>query len=729
MIVSLKLKKGWFVKNTVKFFSIFALALLVSNVVSAASQVWKDSESSSQSNKSELKSRSINSAETPFKYRSLALDMSMLDRQLDSSLSARSVNDTAALPVIEIPLPQGGMVRVKAESSAVMAPELAVKFPQIRTWRVIGLDDENIHGVIDITEHGFHAMLTMPNGDTVYVDPDKKPADNQVSNNYLSFSKRDNSEHFKTDFQCRIHSDHRLDNIFVEGNKRNVLKQSLASRVAQSKITYRLALAATAEYTQYHGGTISRAQSAIVTTVNRVNEVYQRDLGIFLQLIGDETKIIYTNANTDPYTNGDTNAMLDENLLNLSNNGDLGHSNYDIGHVFGSGNVGGLAALGSTCHTLMKSGGVTSINNPIGDAFNIDYVAHEMGHQLGGTHTFNSSCGGGVRTQTTAVEPGSGSTIMGYAGVCSASNDLQAHSDSQFHAVSITQISNYTRSGNGSQCGAEQGVSNQDPQVNAGSNYTVPAITPFMLVATGSDSDRDTLSYTWEQSDTGTMSNVDVDTGDNALIRSRPANISGTRYIPRLIDLFNTNGVRGERLPVNDRDLTFIATARDGKGGLDTDEMIMHISSTGRTFSVTSHVFDETLSAGDQTRVTWDTAGTHLSPVSCSQVDISFVQSDGTKAKLTTTANDGGTTLTIPDTVPEMNDARLMLSCNNNLFFNVSFGTLTIRNEGGSSGSSGGSFGFLLMPLMMIALLRRKNLRRKSYLEKMLYSKITGMKS
>jgi len=175
------------------------------------------------------------------------------------------------------------------------------------------------------------------------------------------------------------------------------------------------------------------------TAVNRLNEVYERDMGITMQLIADNDDIIYFNGGTDPYTNGNAGRMIDESQQNID--AVIGDANYDLGHLFGTAGAG-LAQLRSVCGTGAKASGITGIGNPTGDFFYIDYVAHEIGHQFGATHTFYNSCGGN-RTSATAVEPGSGGTIMAYAGICAP--NVQNRSDDLFHSVSLDQIYKYSR--------------------------------------------------------------------------------------------------------------------------------------------------------------------------------------------------------------------------------------------------------------------------------------------
>ncbi len=597
-----------------------------------------------------------------------------------------------------IPLPAGGEVTVTAEPSSVMSPELAKQFPDLHTWRVRGVMDPAIQGRVDFSSSGFNAMLVMPDGDTVFVSPDSKADD---SNRYLSFSKNNNTESFNTNFQCGVHPNQNQKN-----SSTNLLAKT-AARPASSLITYRLAVATTGEYTQFHGGTKQSALNAIVTTINRVNEIYERDLGITFQLVAEQLDIIYTNPLTDPYTNADGNALVNENVSNLRSDRALSQNKFDIGHVFSTG-AGGLAVFEAACNNVAKAGAATGIANPINDAFNIDFVAHELGHQLGADHTFNSTsgnCGGGTRVPNSAVEPGSGSTIMAYAGICNEvdgqgnvlRNNVQENSDAAFHSLSISQILRYTRNSaeEGSTCGIRTAVSNEEPVPNAGPDNIIPANTPFVLSGTGSDPDSgDSLTYSWEQNDRGTASDLNIDTGNNAIIRSFLPKTSATRFVPVLSDLFEGLRLRAEKLPETDRALNFVLTVRDGRGGFDFDNLRLSVVDTGRSFQVTSHTVSTDLVAGQETQVNWDVAGTDIAPISCSTVDIGLIQSNGTHIDVVQrTSNDGAEGVFIPNSAIGMNRARFIVSCSDSdtTFFNISSQDLNIVATDTSSSSGGGS--------------------------------------
>ena len=312
---------------------------------------------------------------------------------------------------------------------------------------------------------------------------------------------------------------------------------------------YRLACAATAEYTAYFGGTVPAGLAAIVTAINRVTGVYESELGIRLELVAGNDLIVYMNTGTEPYSNGNPTALLTQNQANLD--AVIGSTNYDIGHVFSTAG-GGLAGVGVACVAGIKAMGETGTYPPVGDAFYIDYVAHEIGHQFGASHSFNSStnaCGGGNRCATTAYEPGSGSTIMSYAGICSTDN-LQSHSGAYFHSASLEQILSYTTTGAGGSSTSVTSTSNGAPAVSAGPNYTIPMGTPFTLTATGSDPNTESLTYCWEERDLGPSIKLGTpDNGSSPLFRSFNPTTSPARTFPQLSDILNHTTTPGEMLP------------------------------------------------------------------------------------------------------------------------------------------------------------------------------------
>jgi hypothetical protein len=345
-----------------------------------------------------------------------------------------------------------------------MAPELAARYPEIQTYFAQGVSERTLSARLDWTPQGFHGMIMAP-GKSFFIDP----YSTAETGYYISYD--------TAALPPRAP--------FSEGSLPVEAFENLIPAVSESAVqsgdelrTYRLAIAATGEYSTFHGGTVAQALAAMVTTMNRVNGIYETEVAVRMNLIANTDDVIYLDASTDPFTNGDPNQMIDENQTNMD--AVIGQANYDIGHVFGT-NSGGLAGTG-VCVNGSKARGVTGSGAPIGDPFDVDYVAHEMGHQFSANHTFNgtqSNCSGNGNGST-AYEPGSGSTIMAYAGIC-GSDDLQSNSDDYFHTISFDEIINYTTSGSGNSCANITNTGNGVPTANAGGNYTIPADTPFVL--------------------------------------------------------------------------------------------------------------------------------------------------------------------------------------------------------------------------------------------------------
>ena len=494
----------------------------------------------------------------PEKYRTLALDLAALDGLL-AAAPLENVTDLAqpqADVILGLPLPDGGFGRFRAVESPIMEPGLAAKFPEISTYRGQGVDDPAASVRFDRTSAGFHAMIRSPAG-TVYIDPYSR----RDVDHYISYWTRDLSGAGRT-FECGVRE--RLDSSDLIATYRMAKGDSGATLR-----TYRLAVAATGEYTIFHGGTVPLGQAAIVTAMNRVNDIYEQEVAIRMVLVANNDQLVYTDPATDPYTNDDGATMLGQNQVNID--AVIGSANYDIGHVFSTGG-GGIASLGVPC-TASKARGVTGLPSPTGDPFWVDFVAHEMGHQWAGNHTFNGddgNCAGLNRNPGTAYEPGSGSTIMAYAGICGSQN-LQSNSDPYFHGISLDEMIAYSTVGSGNGCAVQSATGNQAPSVDAGAAYTIPLETPFELCGSATDPDADPLTYTWEEFDLGPAGAPDMPVGDAPIFRSFTPTASPCRTFPRISDLAAGTLVIGELLPTYARTMNFRLTARDNRpaGGGD----------------------------------------------------------------------------------------------------------------------------------------------------------------
>jgi hypothetical protein len=575
------------------------------------------------------------------------VDISLLEQQL--------LNHDSVL--VDLPLPDGSYVTFKLTSSQVMHPTLAAKYPTIRTFSGHQVGNRQNHGHFDITPHGFHGVFTY-NNEQIFIDPSSRKSNRHYHNYY----RKDAQPIEQTSLSKRLPPRKSVTNNF------NEIARKTASAVAKTTVltTYKLAIATTGEYSTFHGGTKESTLAALVTLVNRLNDVYQRDLSMTFELVADNDNIIFLNSNTDPFENTDNDIDLNANVIN----GAIGVENYDIGHLVGTGG-GGLAGFGVVC-SAGKADGVTGSNRPTSDSFYIDFVAHEVGHQFRADHTFNGGQGAcdGNRVSSSAYEPGSASTIMGYAGICGSQN-IQNNSDPYFHIHSIDQIRSFVAPL--VNCGTTMTIANDAPTADAGADYIIPARTPFTLVGSATDPDGDSLSYNWEQFDLGAQSNNagqdSIDDGFRPLFRTYDPTDNANRTLPKLADILANRVSYGEALPTMERELNFRLVVRDNQNNLVDDAMKINVVSVAQGFSVNDI---SNWNSYIQT-VSWHTAGTENAPVSCAVVDIMLSTDSGAtyaQALSTGTANDGSQEIRLPNLTSSK--ARVKITCNDNIFFTIS---------------------------------------------------------
>lgn len=565
---------------------------------------------------------------------------------------------------IELSLENGRTQRFKLEKNTLMAPGLNEKFTEVKAFNIVSTTNRSIWGKFEISPKGIHAMIFQPGKSTVFVDP--LFANDHSS--YIAYAKKD----FYTDkvMDCQVEANP-INGNPSSGNPKNDYNDCQLH-------TYRLALAATGEYTVFQGGSAAEAFDAMVTTMNRVNGIYERDFAVTMVLVENTDELIYTDPSTDPYTNGSPNQMINENQSNVD--GIIGSENYDIGHVFGT-NSGGLAGLGVTCFNGSKARGVTGSGAPIGDSFDIDYVAHEMGHEFGGDHSFNNSCGGN-RNNSTAVEPGSGTTIMGYAGICPP--DIQQHSDDYFHGINMEEIGIQISENT---CQVNTPLDNNSPQIaELPTTIYIPVSTPFALTGHASDVDGDSLTYCWEGRDNAISTQPPVafsPTGPN--FRSLTPVVDSTRYFPNLQDLANGGPYTWERIPSVARTMKFRLTVRDnvaGGGCTQYEDLIVSaVEGTGPFEVLYPSDAGIEWNGLDYETVTWDVANTLESPINADLVDI-FLSTDGGDSYPIQLADDVENVGSFAMQVPNIStfEARIMVMNSAGTFFDISNNDFTINS-------------------------------------------------
>ncbi len=646
-----------------------------------------------ETSESQFAGRSAERQIVPQAYRTFSLNKSAFVPILDGAPDEFSETSRFVQTILTLPMPDGTYERFRIEHSLVVEPGLLTKFPELgRTYNGRGIDDPTATVRLDYFPSGFHGMILSSRG-TVYIDPYAKGD----TDHYMSYRKtalareRGNYCGLETEnpdvFGILDKSAARVSNLFGD----SVINGSQLR-------TYRLALAATNEYTAVFGNAAG-AMAAMTTSMNRVNGLYERDVAIRMVIVANNNLVVYASdtincsgvactTTNDPYTNNSGSAMLGQNQATLD--AVIGTANYDIGHVFSTGG-GGVASLNSPCNSGTKARGVTGLPNPVGDAFDIDFVAHEMGHQYGAQHTFNASCSGN-RSSGAAYEPGSGITIMGYAGVCGA-EDLADHSIDTFHVKSLEQIVAFRESGGA--CGPATATGNTPPviAVVGGPSFNIPKGTPFTLTASATDANSDPVTYDWQQYDLGPTGppNDDQDGQARPLFRPYAPLTTGARTYPSMTHILNnanvppstTGGfVTGEVLPSITRTMVFQAVARDNRpsgGGINTATATVNVDGASGPFVVTSPNTAVTYAGGGSQNITWNVAGTSGAPVSAANVKISYSTDGGATFPTVlhaSTPNDGTQIVAIP--VGNTTTGRIKIEAVGNIFFDVSNVNFTV---------------------------------------------------
>ena len=599
-------------------------------------------------------------------FQAFSLDTDAL-RQSLNGVAHRNDFTVQSNTILSFPNSEGKLERFSIKEASVMHPDLQERFPEIRSYIGQGIDDGSSVLRFSISPYGFSGMILSSNGRNTFIEQVT-----QGSNSYVVFNRK-NRINVNDDFECSVSAQIRQ----TVGSNSNTALRNADDSILR---TYRLAVSATGEYTQFHGGTKAQAIAAINTTMTRVNGIFEVDFNVNMILIANTDDVIYTSTSSDPYGNTTSgyNSQLQNTLTSV-----IGESNYDIGHLFANlQNNGNAGCIGCVCVNNQKGSGWTSATNPVGDFFDVDYVAHEMGHQFGANHTWTFGGNEGTNVQ---VEPGSGTTIMSYAGITGAT-DVEQNVTPNFHAVSIEQVTDYIKT---TSCQTNANTGNSVPFVDAGSNYTIPKGTPFILEGSATDADAsDVLTYVWEQMDENNASSTYPSTTatTGVAFRAYEPTTNPNRYFPRLQTIKSgATSWQWEAVPNVARTLNFRLTVRDnvaGGGTNNSDDMVVEVNGTAGPFIVNSPNTNVTWNAGTTQNVSWDVAGTTGNGVNAANVDI-FLSTDGGDTYPISLAsgvpNDGSHDIIVPNN--QGNQNRIMVRGSNNIFFDISNTNFTIAGQ------------------------------------------------
>ena len=564
-----------------------------------------------------------------------------------STLANAQETGKGAVPVeIKLPTLEGKIERFAVYSSPVVVKSLADRY-QLGSYIGVGIDDPTAYVRFSVAPNDFQSMIVR-RGVYEFIEPQ-----NTNKSVYGVHPKTNKSEADKA-FVCATSeaplTKQQIDKLYMSG-KSFANNPADFSKASDKKYrTMRIAMTTNGEYTVYHGG-LAGAMAAINASITRCNGIFEMDFGLHL-IVQDFPALVYLDPATDPYstTLSSWNLAAQKAITAVA-----GEGNYDIGHMFGaSGGGGNAGCIGCVCVSPPvdgsgvptgngKGSGITSPADgiPMGDNFDIDYVAHEIGHQLGGNHTFSMSLEGTGQN----VEPGSGSTIMGYAGITGAT-DVQPHSDAYFHVNSIIQIqTNLTNK----TCDIESTVNNNPPVITALPDVTIPKGTAFVLSAQATDAEGDPLTYTWEQVDNATSTTTIANLGtltNGPSFRSWTPTASPTRYFPKLSTVLAgnlKNNADWEAVSTVARATNFRVTVRDNNADAaqkQTQSALQKVTvSANGPFKITAtKVYNNAPGP-----LTWDIVGTNAAPFNVANVKVDYTLDNGANWVVlsASTPNDG----------------------------------------------------------------------------------------
>jgi len=582
------------------------------------------------------------------------------ESSMKSQLNAVSQNEKIPLG---IPRPDGFIELFIFERMQLLEPELSDKYPEIQTY--IGHSNSNLDAEcrISISKKGFYGMVKDGNLN-YFIDPIGE-------GKYLSHYKSNRNQDGNEQMSCVSVSKNLLERANIDKNnfEQNNFKVNADGKFRK----YRIAIGATAEYTAFHGGTIEDGLAAIVNTLNRVNFIFEKELAIGFVLANNNDLLIETSIENDPFNNFNLMEMMSQNQINTDEK--IGNENYDIGHVFGTYG-GGAAIQQCPCNQNLKAHGATGIGNPVGDFFDVNYVTHEIAHQFGAKHTFNSQAGQchNNRSEESAYEPGSGTTIMAYQGLCNDDN-IGDKTDAYFHIASLNQITRFVSNGLGNSCGQWIQIQENEMSVNAGKDYVIPPSTPFILNAQ-TEEENEKILFSWEQFDLNAKEAIN---SFGPLFRSKAPAEKKSRTFPNIESLLSNETIAGETLPTVARNMIFRLTKRVNLDYTNanlfcSDDMRVSVAENAAPFRL-NDIGENTspLIIGKNYEITWELGNTDKAPINCKKVNILMSEDGGYNFPNTIAVNvinDGSFSFIFPEI--ESDKIRFKIEAVDNIFFDIS---------------------------------------------------------
>ena len=663
----------------------FLFALLTTLGFSQSDRFW----SGNNENLDKItKDKAVARLSFPKTFKLFNLNVDPLRQELFSVVGNQATRHST---IISLPNADGGIELFEVFEASNFEPALQARFPQIRAFSGKGITDKYATLKLSFSPQGIQTMTFRTDKENEFIE-----AYSQDHTVYAVF--KSHREIGRLPWTCSTE-----DQQIASGINAQIPNTHRPQSNAGELRTMRLAQSCNGEYSNYFGA-FNSTQVALVlaaynATLTRCNGVYEKDLALHLNLIANTTDVIYYDPTTDPYTTlANWNGQLQSTLTAI-----IGDANYDIGHMFGaSGGGGNAGCIGCVCGTN-KGSGITSPADgiPMGDNFDIDYVVHEVGHQLGGNHTFSMNIEAGGANN---VEVGSGITIMGYAGI--TNQDVAPHSIDIFHERSIQQIQNNLAT---KTCPITTNISatNATPVVAPVANRIIPFSTPFILTGSATDANAgDVLTYCWEQNDNANSSV----SGNNSI--ASPGKLVGPNWLsfspttspsrtcPVLATILAGNfttgplpgggaGINIEALSSVARNLNFRLTVRDNSpyssnpplkvGQTAFTDMQVTVTGSAGPFGVSSPNTAVSWQAQSSQTITWTVNNSDLAPVLCSSVNILLSTDGGFTWPITlavNTANDGSEVVTIPNNITTT--ARVKVESVGNIFFDISNSNFTI---------------------------------------------------